>query len=84
MLRDIFAALFTDLGDVQLERIRQAIKQAYTQQGWGGEHEVAPATPEFRTFYTLLQADPKPDKNLLARLRAYPRTLAVRRVTMAN
>jgi len=68
MLRDIFAALFTDLGDVQLERVRQAIKQSYTARGWGQQSEERRETPEFREFFALLQHDPKPDRNLLARL----------------
>jgi len=29
-LRDIFATIFLDLGDVQLGRIREALKQSYT------------------------------------------------------
>lgn len=36
MLRDIFAAIFPDLGDVQLGRLRDALKQSYLDQGWGG------------------------------------------------
>ncbi len=37
MLRDIFAAMFPDLGDVQLERIRSAIRESYNRLGWGKE-----------------------------------------------
>ena len=33
-LRDIFAAIFPDLGDIQLDRIRQAIKRSYQESGW--------------------------------------------------
>jgi len=68
MLRDIFSALFSDLGDVQLERIRQAIKQSYVKLGWGQTNEGTAGSPEFRSFYSLLQQEQKPDKNLLARL----------------
>ena len=71
MLRDIFAAMFPDLGDVQLERIRSAIRQSYTRLGWGEPSETPHEIPEFRAFFSLLQQDPKPDaatKNILARL----------------
>ena len=71
MLRDIFAAMFPDLGDVQLEKIRSAIRQSYTRLGWGQPSEVPPEIPEFRAFFSLLEQDPKPDaatKNILARL----------------
>ena len=71
MLRDIFAAMFPDLGDVQLEKIRSAIRQSYTRLGWGEPSETPREIPEFRTFFSLLQQDPKPDaatKNILARL----------------
>ena len=71
MLRDIFAAMFPDLGDVQLEKIRSAIRQSYTRLGWGEPSETPREIPEFRAFFSLLQKDPKPDaatKNILARL----------------
>jgi DNA phosphorothioation-dependent restriction protein DptH len=67
-LRDIFSAMFPDLGDVQLERVRSAIRQSYTRLGWGGEAAEPPQTPEFRAFYHILQQETKPDRNLLARL----------------
>ena len=34
-LRDIFAAIFPDLGDLQLEQLRGAIKQSFQELGWG-------------------------------------------------
>jgi hypothetical protein len=66
LLRDNFAAIFTDLGDVQLGRVREAIKQSYADRGWalGAQGEL----PPFEAFYELLQADPKPDKGLMTRL----------------
>ena len=67
MLRDVFAAMFPDLGDIQLERLRSAIRESYVRHGWGGDSET-PTIPEFRHFYTLLKNDPKPEKNLIARL----------------
>ena len=71
MLRDIFAAMFPDLGDVQLEKIRSAIRQTYTRLGWGEASETPREVPEFRAFFALLEQAPKPDaatKNILARL----------------
>ncbi len=67
MLRDVFAAMFSDLGDIQLERLRSAIRETYVRHGWGGDVE-SPSIPEFREFYTLLKNDSRPEKNLLARL----------------
>jgi DNA phosphorothioation-dependent restriction protein DptH len=66
MLRDIFAAIFPDLGDVQLGRLREALKQSYTDRGWGPSQRGE--VPAFRAFLDLLRADPKPDNRLLTRL----------------
>lgn len=66
MLRDIFAAIFPDLGDVQLGRLREALKQSYVDQGWAPGKQGA--LPAFSAFYDNLKADPKPDKGLLTRL----------------
>jgi len=68
MLRDIFAAMFTDLGDIQLERLRTAIRNSYVRHGWGTSSDQVPTIPDFRDFYTQLKSEPKPEKNLLARL----------------
>jgi DNA phosphorothioation-dependent restriction protein DptH len=74
MLRDIFGAMFPDLGDVQLERIRKSIRESYTRLGWGISRDeqttntTVQQVPAFHDFYELLQADPKPDRNLLGRL----------------
>lgn len=69
-LRDIFASIFPDLGDIQLEEMRQAIKQSYDDKGWalardGGER---PGPPAFRAFFDILRSKQKPNANLLARL----------------
>ncbi len=66
LLRDNFAAIFPDLGDVQLGRVREAIKQSYADRGWslGTRGEI----PPFNAFYDLLKVDPKPDKGLMTRL----------------
>jgi DNA phosphorothioation-dependent restriction protein DptH len=58
------------LGDLQLEELRQGIKQSYDDLGWGERSDVAVerSTPPFRAFFDLLRAKPKPNLGLLARL----------------
>lgn len=69
-LRDIFGSIFPELGDIQLEELRQAIKQSYDDLGWdGGLESDTRSTPAFRTFFDILCARSKPNHNLLARLR---------------
>ncbi len=68
MLRDVFAAMFPDLGDIQLERLRTAIRNSYVRHGWGTSTDQVPTIPDFREFYTQLKSEPKPRKELLARL----------------
>jgi len=67
MLRDVFAAMFPELGDIQLERLRSAIRESYRRHGWGSDADEQ-SIPEFLDFYTILKHDPKPEKNLIARL----------------
>jgi len=72
-LRDIFAAIYPEIGDIQGERIRRAIKESFIEQGWEDPNaEVAKLIePPFRRFLDILRADPKPDrglKTLLGRL----------------
>lgn len=69
-LRDIFAAIFPELGDLQCESIRGAIKESFVEAGWSmsgpGVQE-----PEFRRFVEILHSNPNPDRRLrtlLARL----------------
>ena len=66
MLRDNFAAIFPNLGDIQLGKIREAIKQSYMDRGWalGVRGEI----PPFRSFFDILMADAKPDRGLMTRL----------------
>jgi hypothetical protein len=53
-LRDIFQAIFPDLGDLQVEQIRSAIKESYERLGWGGK--TAPKKlPAFRDFVEILR-----------------------------
>ncbi len=72
-LRDIFLAIFPDLGDVQGESIRRAIKDSFVELGWDDPHaDIAQLPePEFRRFVEILHSQSKPDRGLrtlLARL----------------
>ena len=69
-LRDIFAAIFPELGDLQCESIRGAIKKSFTDEGWSSS-EAGAREPEFGRFVDILRKEPKPDRGLrtlLARL----------------
>ncbi|MBK1629690.1 hypothetical protein CKO31_02835 [Thiohalocapsa halophila] len=69
MIRDIFAAIFPDLGDVQLGRLRDALKRSYLDLGWApGQRGELPA---FRAFLDLLRNDPKPELTRLDELDDY-------------
>ena len=65
MIRDLFGSIFPDLGDLQLESIRDAVKQAYRRQGWTGAPGEAP--PQFQLVYDNLLAN-KRDQRLIMRL----------------
>ena len=71
-MRDIFTAIYPELGDVQGERVRTAVKESFVEAGWGADGApVGAAEPPFVRFVELLRADPKPDRGLrtlLARL----------------
>jgi hypothetical protein len=72
-LRDIFVAIYPELGDIQGERIRRAIKESFIEHGWDDPNvDLAElAEPAFGRFVEILRADPKPDRGLrtlLARL----------------
>jgi len=67
MLRDIFSSIFPDLGEIQLSKIREALKQSYTDKGWG-DGVKGLELPEFQSFFDILKSQPKPDQRLLARL----------------
>ncbi|HMW28566.1 MAG TPA: hypothetical protein PKE44_03240 [Plasticicumulans sp.] len=67
MLRDNFSAIFPDLGDVQLGRVREAVKKSYLDQGWttaGARGNV----PPFGAFFDLLKNEAKPDRGVMTRL----------------
>jgi hypothetical protein len=72
-MRDIFVAIFPEIGDIQGERIRKAIKDSFIECGWDQPDAASAGLPEptFRRFLELLRSDPKPDRGLrtlLARL----------------
>ena len=69
-LRDIFSAIYPELGDLQCESIRRAIKESFSEAGWTGS-QTGEREPEFGRFVEILRAEPKPDRGLrtlLARL----------------
>ena len=69
-LRDIFAAIYPELGDLQGENIRRAIKESFREAGWTSS-QAGTREPEFGRFVEILRSEPKPDRGLrtlLARL----------------
>ena len=69
-MRDIFTAIYPELGDIQADRIRKAIKESFEEAGWTSGDITAPE-PAFKRFVEMLRADSKPDRGLrtlLARL----------------
>ena len=72
-LRDIFTAIYPELGDIQGERIRGAIKESFLELGWDDppEDRSQLVEPPFSRFVEILRSLPKPDrglKTLLSRL----------------
>jgi DNA phosphorothioation-dependent restriction protein DptH len=69
-LRDIFAAIFPELGDIQGERIRRAIKDSFSEEGWGDPNATLAdlREPTFKRFVEILRSVPKPDRGLLTLL----------------
>ena len=69
-VRDIFTAIYPELGDIQADRVRKAIKESFEETGWSSG-EAAASEPAFKRFVEILRADPNPDRGLhtlLARL----------------
>ena len=64
LLRDGFSAIWPDLGDVQLNELRSAIKKSYEVMGWGLADGVTKELPNFRAFYEILCREKNPDRNL--------------------
>ena len=72
-MRDIFNAIYPDLGDMQADRIRTAIRDSFTEAGWGYANSASGELrePAFSRFVDILRSDPKPNqslRSLLARL----------------
>ena len=72
-MRDIFNAIYPDLGDMQADRIRRAIRDSFTEAGWGDASSASAdlKEPAFNRFVDILRSDPKPNqslRSLLARL----------------
>lgn len=68
-LRDIFHAVFPDLGELQREKLRESIKKGYEECGWANGN--AGDTPDFRRFLEILKDGGHTDKStqtLLMRL----------------
>jgi hypothetical protein len=65
-LRDIFVAIFPELGDIQGERVRKAIKDSFREKGWDDPNSILEQSqePEFRRFVDILREEPKPDRGL--------------------
>lgn len=69
-LRDIFHAIFPDLGDLQLGTLYNAFKEAYEACGWS-RLGARGTTPRFRDFLKRLREIERPDRGtqtLLLRL----------------
>ena len=70
-LKDIFGAVWPDLGDVQMSELRKALVWSYEETGWGPHSDGTQQIPDFSAFYRRLKREDKPDKGLktmLARL----------------
>lgn len=66
-LRDIFAAIFPDLGEIQLASIRDTIVDVYRDFGWSEQRSGE--IPPFSAVWERLQRNPKMDAKVLIRLR---------------
>lgn len=68
-LRDIFSAIYSDLGDIQLNDLRETIKESYTEVGYGNaENSKSLPAPQFKRFYEILRSKSKPNPGIIARL----------------
>ena len=62
-LRDIFAAIFPELGDLQCESIRSAIKESFVEAGWSvARHGFE--EPRFSRFVEIIRSKPRPYRGL--------------------
>jgi hypothetical protein len=60
-LRDIFAAVHPDLGELQLATLYDAFKRTYEDNGWNRDGAKG-TTPRFSEFLQILRATPRPDR----------------------
>lgn len=70
-LRDIFSAVYKDFGEIQLNDIREAIKESYREVGYGsgsGERASDLPVPDFSRFYEILRGKQRPNAGIIARL----------------
>ena len=64
-VRDIFSATFPDIGRLQGEQIRKAIRDSFVEAGWDDENARADIEPPpFKRFVEILQSNPRPDRGL--------------------
>ncbi len=65
-LRDIFVAIFPEIGDVQGEMLRKAIKDSFQEIGWDEPNidREALKEPCFIRFFEILKSYPNRDKGL--------------------
>lgn len=73
VIRDIFMAIYPQLGPLQGGDIRRAVKESFEEVGWGSstENPAALREPPFKRFLEILRGRPKPGiglRNLLGRL----------------
>ena len=69
-IRDIFTAIYPEIGDVQSNRIRTAVKESFEEVGWG-PGQAGEQTPPFGRFMEILRGVPDRDiglRRLLDRL----------------
>ena len=62
-MRDIFTAIYPELGDIQADCIRRAIKESFEEAGWAAG-EAGASEPVFKRFVDILRSDPRPDRGL--------------------
>ena len=64
-MRDIFAAIYPEIGDIQAGRIRRAIKESFVEAGWEeSDARCDLEEPSFRRFVEILRSDQKPNPGL--------------------
>jgi len=65
-VRDIFSVIYPELGDLQCDRIRTAIKESFIENGWDDPEQDRSTLiePAFKRFVEILKEDPKPDRGL--------------------